>query len=254
MAYSFFLVSDNKKVQFPIAPSDLTITVNGRNETVDLMNEGEVNILKSPGLTEVSFTALIPQTTKYPFAANREPIDTFTNFLNDMLEKKKPFRFVVVRTAGNRLLFDTNLKMACEGYNLKESADNGYDVELEIKLKQYRDYGVKTITLVTVSQTVSKTTTSSTSSSTSTTNKSSNSTSASASKNRETASASGRVHTVKTGDTLWGIAKKYYGDGTKWNKIYITNKETIEKVAMAHGKKSSSNGHWIFPGTKLRIP
>ena len=82
MAYSFFLVSENKKVQFPIAPSELSIGVKGRNETIDLMNEGEVNLLKSPGLTEISFKVLIPQVGKYPFAVNDEPIDTFTNFLN----------------------------------------------------------------------------------------------------------------------------------------------------------------------------
>lgn len=255
MAYSFFLVSDNKKVQFPIAPSDLTITVNGRNETVDLMNEGEVNILKSPGLTEVSFTALIPQTTKYPFAANREPIDTFTDFLNEMLVDKKPFRFVVVRTAGVRLLFDTNLKVACEGYDLKESADNGYDVALEIKLKQYRDYGVKTITLVSLNQTVTKSTTTSTNktSTTTTTNKTNN-TAASKTNTRESKSSSGKSYTVKSGDTLWGISKKFYGNATKWPTIYQKNKEVIEATAKKFGKKSSSSGHWIYPGTKIIIP
>lgn len=254
MAYSFFLVSDDKKVQLPIAPSDLTITVNGRNETIELMNEGEINLLKSPGLTEVSFTALIPQVTKYPFAVNKEPIDTYVNFLNEMLEKKKPFRFVVVRTAGTKLLFDTNLRMACESYNMKESAENGFDIELEISLKQYKDYGVKTITLVSV-QTTTKTenTTTSTSSSSNTTNNKTT-TKTSTTKKRETKSNSGKKYTVKSGDTLWAIAKKYYGNGNEWKKIYNKNKSVIESAAKKHGKKSSSNGHWIYPGTTLIIP
>ena len=252
MAYSFFMVSGDKKVQFPIAPSELTISVNGRNETVDLMNDGEVNLLKSPGLIEVSFTALIPhpQLGKYPFAVNREPIDTFTNFLNKVIEEKTPFRFVVVRTAGTKLLFDTNLKVACENYQLKESADNGFDVEMEISLKQYRDFGIKTVTITTVKKDTST-------QKTETPTKTETKPTVSVSTKREDTTkktTKKKTHTVKSGDTLWGIAKKYYGSGSKWKKIYNANKSTIEKAAKKRGKKSSSNGHWIFSGTKLTIP
>lgn len=263
MAYSFFLVSEDKKVQFPIAPSELTISVNGRNETIELMNEGEVNLLKSPGLTEISFTALIPQVTKFPFSVNNEPIDTFVNFLNEMLTKKKPFRFVVVRTAGTKLLFDTNLRVACESYNMKESADNGFDIELDISLKQYRDYGIKTITLVSVSTTNSTPNKITNNSEETGPNKLTSGTSESSStkpnvnlnkKTRDTKKNTGKKHTVKKGDTLWAIAKKYYGKGSSWKKIYNKNKSVIEKAAKKHGKKSSSNGHWIYPSTVLIIP
>lgn len=252
MAYSFFLADGDKKVQFPVAPSDLTISVSGRNETIDLLNEGQVNLLKSPGLTEIQFTAMIPQVGKYPFAVNNEPIDTYTDFLNKMLEEKKPFRFIVVRTAGTKLLFDTNLLVSCEGYDLKESADNGFDVNLEIKLKQYREYGVKTITLVTVKTT--ETTVTNTTTSKKTTPKTSTKTTSKTNTNRNTKSNSGKSYVVKSGDTLWGIAKKFYGNGSKWGNIYSANKTTIENTAKKRGKKSSSNGHWIYPGTVLIIP
>ncbi len=250
MAYSFFMVSENKKVQFPIAPSDLSIKVNGRNETIDLMNEGEVNLLKSPGLTEISFTALIPQVGRYPFAVNDEPIDTFTDFLNEMITNKKPFQFIVVRAAGTRLLFDTNLKVSCEDYELKEAAENGFDVELAINLKQYREFGVKTITLVKVQTTVNQNTTTTDNSSTD----NSSTTTSSTSNNRSSKSNSGKKYKVKSGDTLWGISKRFLGSGSKWKTIYKKNKSTIEKTAKKHGYKSSSNGHWIFPGTILTIP
>ncbi len=34
-------------------------------------------------------------------------------------------------------------------------------------------------------------------------------------------------HTVASGESLWSIAQKYYGDGSKWNKIYEDNKNSI---------------------------
>lgn len=61
-------------------------------------------------------------------------------------------------------------------------------------------------------------------------------------------------YTVVSGDTLWGIAKRFYGTGTKYNIIYDANAGIIESEAKAHGKANSSNGHWIWPGTVLVIP
>ena len=63
-----------------------------------------------------------------------------------------------------------------------------------------------------------------------------------------------KKYTIKSGDTLWGIAKKFYKNGAKWKTIYKANKTIIEKAAKKHGRKSSSNGHWIYPGTVIKIP
>lgn len=66
--------------------------------------------------------------------------------------------------------------------------------------------------------------------------------------------AGGNGYTIVSGDTLWAIAKKHYGSGAKYTAIYNANMETIEAAAKAHGKSSSSNGHWIYPGTVITIP
>ena len=62
------------------------------------------------------------------------------------------------------------------------------------------------------------------------------------------------TYTIKKGDTLWGISKKFYGAGSKWKTIYEANKDIIESTAKKYGKKSSDNGHWIYPGVTLTIP
>lgn len=68
------------------------------------------------------------------------------------------------------------------------------------------------------------------------------------------AGSGGRAYTVVPGDTLWRIANRFYGSGTKYPVIYQANAEVIEAAARAHGKKNSNNGHWIWPGEVLNIP
>ena len=41
-------------------------------------------------------------------------------------------------------------------------------------------------------------------------------------------SPSSTVHIVQPGDTLWFIAEKYYGDGTKWERIFAANYEILK--------------------------
>lgn len=49
-------------------------------------------------------------------------------------------------------------------------------------------------------------------------------------------------HTVDKGDTLWAVAKKAYGNGSKYMKIFEANKPML------------SDPDKIYPGQVLRIP
>lgn len=51
-----------------------------------------------------------------------------------------------------------------------------------------------------------------------------------------------KYHTVKKGDTLWGIATQYYGNGAQYTKIFNANKGTIK------------NADLIYVGQKILIP
>lgn len=51
-----------------------------------------------------------------------------------------------------------------------------------------------------------------------------------------------RYYTVKRGDCLWKIAKKYYGNGALYTKIYNANKDKIK------------NPDLIYSGQKFLIP
>ena len=51
-----------------------------------------------------------------------------------------------------------------------------------------------------------------------------------------------RTYTVVAGDTLSKIAKREYGDASKWQRIYDANKDTIK------------NPDLIYPGQTFKIP
>lgn len=144
--YDFYL----NKCLLPITPEKLQVKINNANDTLTLINEGEINILKTPGLTEVEFECTIPQ-VKYPFAVYKSGFKGASYFL-DYFEKlkvdKKPFQFIVSRTMPNgKVLFSTNMKVSLEDYQITEQADDGFDLTVKINLKQYRDYATKTVNI-----------------------------------------------------------------------------------------------------------
>ena len=218
--YSFFIDG----MELPIAPQKLTVKIKGNNKTLTLINEGEINFLRAPGLTEITFDAVLPMLGQYSFANGYRRPDSYLNKLESLMTGKEPFRFLVSRVSpSGRLLYDTNMKVSLENYTVTEDATKGPDVTVSITLKQYISYSTKTVTVVkpkpekkpVVQQ----------------------------KKKRETSSAPKvKTYTVKSGDCLWNIAKKYYGNGAQYTKIYNANKGKIK------------NPNLIYPGQVLTIP
>lgn len=226
--YEFYI--DGMKL--PIAPPSLEIKVGSKNETVDLINEGEINILKSPSLISVSFEARFPM-RDYPYAPNVSSFDSYYEKIKSLKENKQPFNFVVARATPNRVsTWDTNIQMALEDFTLSESWDEGDDVLISFTLKQYKNYGTKTVTVS--NGQIQKT--------------------SGASENRTSQPVVQENYKVAQGDTLYLIAKNHFGDGSRWTEIYEANKSNIESSAKAHGKESSLNGNYISPGLELVLP
>ena len=73
-------------------------------------------------------------------------------------------------------------------------------------------------------------------------------------KKASSSSTAAKKYTIVSGDTLWAISTKQLGSGAKYMQIYNTNSSVIESAAKSHGRSSSNNGHWIYPGTVLTIP
>lgn len=54
--------------------------------------------------------------------------------------------------------------------------------------------------------------------------------------------ATGQTYTVKSGDSLSKIAKKFYGDANNWHRIYDANRDKIKNPDLIH------------PGQEFTIP
>lgn len=223
MSYYFYL----GKTLLPVAPEKLSLNINGSNKTYTLINEGEINVLKTPGLTGIEFDALLPN-VKYPFAKYKSGFTRAKSYLEQLkeyMQNKESFQFIVSRQMPNgTVLYNTNMTVSLESYTIKEDAKgNGFDTEVSIKLKQYRDYGTKTCT-VTIKQDTPVVATETTQ------------------PVEDAPQASNQTYTVAKGDSLWKIAKKFYGDGSQYTVIYQANATKI------------NNPNLIYPGQVLTIP
>lgn len=205
----------------PVMPSKIEIKIKGQNKTLTLINGDTINILKTPGLSEVSFDLLLPN-VKYPstiaiYDSGFKNAKYFLDELEKFKVEKKPFYWKLFRYMPNlKWLYDSEMKVSLEDYTIKEDVKQGFDVVVSVKLKQYRDYSTKIVNVE--NGTVNET------------------------------RASDKVidtvkYTVVKGDCLWNIAKRFYGDGSKYTVIYEANKDII-----------GGNPNFIKVGMVLTIP
>lgn len=216
------------KYLLPVTPEKISIKINGNNKTVNLINDGEINILKKVGLTDIEFEAEIPQ-VKQPYAVYKSGFKDagyFFDIFEGLKTEKKTFQFIVCRrTPEGKKLLNTNIKVSLEDYKITEEAKNGFDFKVKFDLKQYREYGTKIVDIKIVEAKPQ----------------------ASEEPKRETdnspAPPAAQTYTVVRGDCLWNIAKQFYGNGAKYTTIYNANRGVI-----------GGNPNSIKPGQVLTIP
>ncbi|MGN6710727.1 LysM peptidoglycan-binding domain-containing protein [Anaerocolumna jejuensis] len=221
------------KVLLPIPPSKIQTTVNNQNKTINLMNEGEVNVIKSPGLTEFKFDILLPLNTYYPFAMynNKEFLHAsyFLDYFKKLKNNRTPFFFVINRykydpqLKAKANMIKTRMEVILESYTITEATDSAPDIEVSIELKEYVKYETIVKDLDSKTNTVMK----------------------SSKINGPSHKTIPNTYVVKKGDTLWVIAKKLLGDGAKcWNLAKLNgisnpNKLTVGQVLKIQDVKAT---------------
>lgn len=163
MAYYFFL----DELMLPVPPAKMTVKIHNMNKTTTLIDEGEINIIKTPGLSEISFDIRLPSQSR-PYAnydetfaesagsfiskllGGPDPFFKPPSYYLDYIEKLKTsndyFYFSVSRLSPTfQSLFDTSMLVTLEDYSIEEDAKDGFDVTIPVRLKQYREYGTKEV-------------------------------------------------------------------------------------------------------------
>jgi LysM repeat protein len=246
----------NKTIyRLPVNPEEIEISSNMAIEKYNVLKLGQIAVPSYMELKEYSFEAEFPSshndilstaligvnlaTGNKTAAYKTLGIPHYTNTQNDFKDasyyidlfdkwrnKLIPVQFIAARSTMDGLAINTsiNVTVLIEELTITEKAGEEGDKYIRFRLTEYKDYTAKKATKLVVNS--SKTTAKKVKSAPiEAVNKKSNG-----------------YHIVSQSDSLWNIAKKYYGDGTKTNIIYNSNKDKIK------------NTGYLKVGWKLKIP
>jgi len=208
------------RLRFPMLPQKINVQAGAIFQSYTILGAGDVKLPFGEQLTGFSWDGILPGKArrKTPFVTQWKDPKSIQKLWNGYKTKKKKLRLLITGTP-------VNMDVYLEDYSI--DYQHGYgDYAYRISLVQAKNIEVK----------VSK------------------NAAAATSKTTRPSPPAPKTHKVVSGNTLWGIAQKYYGKGADYPKIYNANKALIEATAKKYGKKNSDNGHWIYPGTVLTIP
>lgn len=201
MAYEVYI----DDMLLPVPPQKIPIKYPGQNKTVTLINGDEINLLRPPGLAEISLDIILPQ-MDYPSAVWDGSVDDaedFISHLQDLKDSRGSFEFIVIRDS-----FDTNMDVTLEDYKVSDDVKEGLDLVVSITMKEARHYGTKVMNFTIVEDQPTPT-------------------AETPQDERPAEQPQARTYTVQGGDCLWNIAKKQLGDGGRWKEIHNLNLDKI---------------------------
>lgn len=242
--------AEKNKIKFPVLPDKITIKNGGQNMSVNIVGLGEITIRRDRKAFTYSFSSFLPaksfpgintsrvvttkkvKTKKKKKTKTKEKTEindtpkprTIIKKINSWKEKKKPVHFII--TGG---LVDCYCTI--ENFTYEESGGDVGTYQFSIELKEYREVEVRKIKKKKKKKGKSSK------------KKKSKTTTTKKVAKRTNSKAVPDTYIVKKGDCLWNIAKKFYGDGAKYTKIYNANQKVI-----------GSNPNKIYPGQVLKIP
>ena len=215
--YKMTLIVGGREINIPVLPAKLNVSSPGKNERVTVLELGEVLLLRKKGLRILSWESFLP-VSKAPYTVGqiRDPV-SIVQAIQKARDQKSPVRFLITGTD-----LDCNLRMGIDSFEYEERSGELGDLYYTIKLYEWKDISPKRIVLPEKKEEPAKT---------------------QEPERPGKPEQTSKTYTVKPGDCLWNIAKKFYGKGSDYTKIYNANKGKI-----------GSNPNLIYPGQVFTIP
>ena len=218
MSYSVYFKYGNKKYKLPVNPEEIKRSRTLNVETYQVLKAGEVSIPSYCSLEEFSFDAEFPSTEyHYMEPEARADADFYEKMFRKAQKTKTPIRFI----ASNGITDDISVMVLVKGVEAIERAGEEGDKYLAFTLLEYKTATKRYVAVQTAAAVV---------------------------KQEEAPAAQvspavteNKTHTVKSGDTLWALAKRYYSDGNQYPKLAAAN-------------PSIKNPNLIYVGQVLTIP
>ena len=202
-----YLGTDNDKIRFPVVPPSIGVNRSNNIDAESVIKLGEVPIFNGTSLKTIEFTSFFPN-QEYSFCdytGFMKPYE-FSEKIQKWMYEGKPLRVIVTDSP-------TNMQCLIQQFDTVEQ-DGTRDLYFTLNLLEYRPIEVPNLS------------SSNTSSNSSNTQNTSRPNEVSTNSNNQQ-----KTHKVVKGDTLYDIAKKYYGNGNLYPKIKEANKTKYPSLA-----------------------
>lgn len=209
-----WLKGEDASIQIPVLPSEFNVQGGASIDNVSIVKAGEVDVYNGATLKTATLESFFPRNyaSYCSYSGLLDPY-SYVDIIQKWHDEGTVVRYIITDT-------NINLEMRVKSFEYREQ-DGTRDVYFSIGLLEHKDI---TFTRVKPAETIKP------------------STSNNKRPSKPTTSTTKRYHTVGPGDSLWSLARKYYGKGSEWNKIYNANKDKIK------------NPNLIIDGWKLVIP
>lgn len=200
---------DGDPLRLPVLPSTVEIQVGHNNQEVNINEIGDINLMGKTGLKTLTLSSFFPAQEYYfvEYTGFPDPRD-FIQEIDGWRLSGEPTRLILTMTGINMLV-------TIESLTYGEQDGTG-DIYYALELKEYRQLKTRRTVKTKVPE---------------------------PKRPVKKAKKKSKTYVVKRGDNLWNIAKRFYGKGNQWRKIYNKNKSVI-----------GSNPNLIYPGQKYTIP
>lgn len=220
MAYSVYIRCNGITYKLPVNPEEIKKSQKVNVEKYQILGGSQISIPSYTGLSEYSFDCELPfHEQHYIESGGYADPDRYINMLRQAQEDLIPVQLIY----SNGETDDESATVIVESMEITEKAGEEGDKYLSLSFLQYRKPEKKYMAVTTATQPAALQTESQPVS--------------------NPAVTENKTYTVVSGDSLWKIAKQFYGNGEQYTKIYNANRDII-----------GGNPNLIYPGQVFTIP